>query len=86
MRKMSLIVGATLCGCPGLLLALSTEGRPTGAGEVWPARAWERGKPEQVGMDKILLEKARDYALTGSGSGCITRYGKLVMQWGDQKK
>ena len=28
MHKMSLIVGATLCGCPGLLLALSTEGRP----------------------------------------------------------
>ena len=91
MHKMSLILGATLCGCPALLLALSTEGLPHGAapagvGEVWPAGAWERARPEQVGMDKRLLEKARDYALSGSGSGCITRHGRLVMQWGDQKK
>ncbi|MHC4229110.1 MAG: serine hydrolase, partial [Planctomycetota bacterium] len=27
-----------------------------------------------------------DFALTGAGSGCVTRHGKLVMQWGDQKK
>jgi CubicO group peptidase (beta-lactamase class C family) len=33
-----------------------------------------------------LLRKARDYALTGGGSGCITRHGRLVMQWGDQKQ
>jgi len=34
-------------------------------------------------MDPVLLEKARDYALTGGGSGYITRGGKLVMSWGD---
>ena len=96
MSKMSLIVGATLCGCPGLLFALSMEGRPHGAaptaprqegiGFVWPGAKWERARPEQVGMDANLLEKARDYALTGDGSGCITRHGKLVMEWGDQGK
>jgi len=91
MSKIWLIVGATLCGCPGLLLALPTEGRPhraapTGVGEIWPATAWERATPEQVAMDESVLRRARDYALTGGGSGCITRHGKLVMQWGDQGK
>ena len=42
--------------------------------------------PGEVGMDKKLLESARDYALTGGGSGRIVRQGKLVMTWGDQKK
>jgi CubicO group peptidase (beta-lactamase class C family) len=37
-------------------------------------------------MDVSVLQKARDYALTGEGSGCITRHGRLVMQWGDQKR
>ena len=93
MHKIGLIVGATLCGCPGLLLALSTEGRPHGAAptglagqEIWPGRAWESATPKQVGMDEGVLEKARDYALTGGGSGCVTRHGRLIMQWGDQEQ
>jgi len=45
-----------------------------------------RMKPEQVGMDRGKLEVARQYALTGSGSGCIIRGGHLVMTWGDQKQ
>ena len=32
---------------------------------------------------KEQLSRARDYALTGGGSGYITRSGKLVMSWGD---
>jgi CubicO group peptidase (beta-lactamase class C family) len=47
---------------------------------------WEDATPEQVGMVKPVLEQARDYALTGGGSGCITRGGKRVMSWGDQSK
>ncbi|MHC4626925.1 MAG: serine hydrolase domain-containing protein, partial [Planctomycetota bacterium] len=43
-------------------------------------------KPGQVGMDGAKLEKAREYALTGGGSGCIIRGGRLVMAWGDQKQ
>jgi CubicO group peptidase (beta-lactamase class C family) len=38
--------------------------------------------PEEVGMDEARLREARDYALTGAGSGYITRSGKLVMAWG----
>ena len=54
--------------------------------EIWPGASWEQSSPEQVGMDANVLQKARDYALTGGGSGRITRYGRLVMQWGDQKR
>jgi CubicO group peptidase (beta-lactamase class C family) len=33
-------------------------------------------------MDADLLAQARDFALTGGGSGYITRGGKLVLAWG----
>ncbi|MHC4147076.1 MAG: outer membrane protein assembly factor BamB family protein, partial [Planctomycetota bacterium] len=79
------------------LYCVGKEGRPHraaptaspgqgGGGEIWPGASWERATPEQVGMDATVLMKARDFALTGAGSGCVTRHGKLVMQWGDQKK
>ena len=35
-------------------------------------------------MNARILQKARDYPLTGWGSGCIPRHGRLVMQWGNQ--
>jgi len=47
---------------------------------------WEDATQQQVGMDKSKLEQARDYALTGGGSGCVIRGGKRVMSWGEQKK
>ncbi|MCU0916822.1 MAG: serine hydrolase [Planctomycetes bacterium] len=55
-------------------------------GVVWPGVEWETVAPEQVGMDRSLLEKARACALTGGGSGMITRHGKVVLQWGDPKQ
>jgi len=45
---------------------------------------WESITPQQAGIDESRLQQARDYALTGGGSGCIIRSGKLVMSWGDQ--
>ncbi len=50
---------------------------------VWPTEAWQKVEPAEVGMDINHLKQARDYALTGGGSGVITRHGKLVMRWGD---
>ena len=50
---------------------------------VWPMPQWSRAAPAAVGMDEAALEKARDYALTGGGSGFITRDGRLVTAWGD---
>ncbi len=56
------------------------------ATEVWPQGNWTKVEPKDVGLDPMLLEKARDYALTAGGSGYITRSGKLVISWGDVKK
>lgn len=36
-------------------------------------------------MDAGELAQARDYALTGEGSGMIIRHGKMVLSWGDLK-
>jgi len=52
---------------------------------VWPMPQWPRAEPAAMGMDEAPLVKARDYALTGSGSGYITRHGRLVMAWGDPR-
>jgi|TARA_B100001079_G_C16170581_1_gene408416 hypothetical protein len=49
----------------------------------WPLPDWPRAKPAEVGMRLAKLEAARDYALSGGGSGYITRHGKLVLAWGD---
>jgi CubicO group peptidase (beta-lactamase class C family) len=35
-----------------------------------------------MGLDAHLLAQARDYALSGGGSGMITRGGRLVFSWG----
>ncbi|MEJ1971793.1 MAG: serine hydrolase [Lacunisphaera sp.] len=37
-------------------------------------------------MDEARLRQARDYALTGGGSGVILRHGRVVLAWGDQAK
>jgi CubicO group peptidase (beta-lactamase class C family) len=78
----------SICGMLGLLLAVVTlpafgqDGTPA----LWPQEQWETAAPEQVGMDASLLAKARDCALTGGGSGMITRHGQVVLCWGDQRQ
>ncbi len=60
---------------------------PVASGQVnWPGATWDKTMPAEVGMDGTVLKEARDYALTGQGSGYITRHGKLVMSWGDVRK
>lgn len=51
----------------------------------WPGDRWEVQSPAEAGLEVAKLEQARDYALTGGGSGCIIYHGKLVMEWGDSK-
>jgi len=53
------------------------------ANDLWPLPNWQQARPSDVGLDEQQLSRARDYALTGGGSGYITRSGKLVMSWGD---
>ena len=55
-------------------------------GEIWPMPVWKQANPDEMGMDVGMLERAREYALTGGGSGFITRSGRVVMRWGDQKR
>ena len=50
------------------------------------ALVWDMDTPEHLGMNQRKLEEARDYALTGGGSGCIIRGGRMVMSWGDQQQ
>src|SRR4051794_26451896 len=52
----------------------------------FPGEAWPKAKPVEVGMAEARLIQARDYALTGEGSGLIIRHGKIVMAWGDEAK
>jgi len=42
--------------------------------------------PAHVDPDETKLAEARDYALTGGGSGCIFHHGKQILAWGDQKQ
>jgi beta-lactam-binding protein with PASTA domain/CubicO group peptidase (beta-lactamase class C family) len=50
---------------------------------VWPTNGWTNATPAEMGMEESKLDQARDYALTGGGSGFVTRHGRLVYSWGD---
>jgi len=69
-----------------LITALVSLPAMVQGGEVWPMPAWKEAAPREVGMNAALLQQAREYALSGDGSGFITRHGRVVMRWGDQKR
>jgi CubicO group peptidase (beta-lactamase class C family) len=56
---------------------------PCSAAE-FPQERWSRVTPSEAGLDEAKLHAARDYALTGGGSGYVVRGGKLVLSWGDE--
>jgi CubicO group peptidase (beta-lactamase class C family) len=56
------------------------------AAEAWPSEEWTRATPGEAGLDEARLIQAREYALTGEGSGYITRSGNLVLAWGDARQ
>ena len=58
----------------------------TANGSDCPGEFWADLPPGQPGLDGGLLEKARDYALTGGGSGIVIHRGKAVMRWEDQRR
>ncbi len=73
----------TCCGL--LLLLLATVALPVIAAE-FPGVQWTKVSPAEAALDQSRLFQARDYALTGGGSGYITRGGRLVLAWGDSAK
>lgn len=56
------------------------------AQNVWPDPGWPAAEPAAVGMDAAKLAAARDYALTGGGSGMVLRHGRVVITWGDLRE
>ena len=52
----------------------------------FPGAEWPKARASEVGLAEARLQQARDYALTGDGSGIIIRHGKVVLTWGDQAK
>ena len=66
------------------LAALVLCGTERDCPALWPGKAWSTASPSDLGLDEAALNRARDYALTGGGSGCVIFRGKLVMTWGDQ--
>jgi len=49
----------------------------------FPEKNWEIATPQDLGIKERLLFQARDYALTGNGSGCVIVRGKQVLTWGN---
>ncbi len=75
--------------CARLALMVSlliTPGSITLNSAEYPKEKWMRATPEEARLAEAKLNQARDYALTGGGSGYITRGGKLVLSWGNLKK
>ena len=52
----------------------------------FPGASWPEASAAGMHLDVAALERARDYALTADGSGCIIYEGKRVFAWGDQKR
>jgi CubicO group peptidase (beta-lactamase class C family) len=50
---------------------------------IWPTNGWTIVLPSEAGLQQTLLAQARDYALTGNGSGSIIKNGQQVFSWGD---
>ncbi len=84
--RLSAGITTILVTCANLLLGAHDANRAHADEFSWPNEEWETASPADVGMDPRLIESARDYALTGSGSGYITRHGKLILTWGDTRR
>ena len=68
----------------GLALALLRPGSAGWTAEPgFPDPSWPQASPASAGLDEQRLHQARDYALSGEGSGLIVHQGKLVLAWGD---
>jgi CubicO group peptidase (beta-lactamase class C family) len=83
---------ATLFPMGFLLLACSGGGKneppaaPAAASDpppVFPTNEWASATPAEMNMDVALLDKARDYSVTGGGAGFIARRGRVVYTWGN---
>lgn len=84
MRSLRLILPAVAVRVAVCVVAVAVAAGPVPA--LCVEATWSIARPEDAGLNGKELKKARDYALTGGGSGYIIRGGKLVLSWGDPKK
>lgn len=73
----------TSTGTDTVIVTVNAAVYPGADVETDPAHGWQTTTPAAAGMQEAKLNEARDYALTGGGSGVIVRNGRLVYQWGD---
>ena len=59
---------------------------PADSQPLFPARQWATATPADLNLDESKLRSARDYALTGGGSGMIVRHGRVAITWGDLRQ
>lgn len=71
---------------PLLMLAFGVTLPGMDPNPAWPLPDWSHVAPKDAGLDEAKLAQARDYALTGGGSGCVIRGDRLVFSWGDPKQ
>ena len=79
MRRLLLLFGLLAYAGPGPFLHAQDSQSP-----VFPGKTWTERAPAELGLNTGKLQSARDYALTGGGSGMIVRGGYAVLRWGDQ--
>ena len=75
-RSFALVVCATLVTC---------WSRWTQAAD-FIGNQWIKAAPAEVGLNESMLSQAREFALSGGGSGMIVRSGRLAYSWGDPSK
>lgn len=82
--ELTLTVGdSALSGTDTVQVVVDPAVYPAASTDADPNQGWTVATPVEMGMDEADLIVARDYALTGGGSGMIIRRGRLVYQWGD---
>jgi CubicO group peptidase (beta-lactamase class C family) len=82
--RVPLLVRVLLAGIVSLAV-FATADRSQAADLLYPGKTWQQATPADVGMDSEQLDRVRRYALSGGGSGMVTRHGRLVLAWGDQR-
>ena len=79
----ALMLGGAASVCAAAAPARAAAAPALAAEPAWPDDDWTDARPADVGMDAGRLAQARDYALTGGGSGIVVRHGRAVLRWGD---
>lgn len=74
-----LLVSAALLDL-GSVVTTMAEKEPRQPTQVYPGATWERGSPEEAGMDAGKLDALRGFV---GGRGCVVRHGYMVYTWGD---